>query len=140
VAIASFIFQTVPLKGAVNVVSYWRLGEGDPGAAVGVTATNATDSVGAKNLMFQGNASYANDVSATAASHTSSSVSVNFTNSAYATNAVVSTATDNFGIECWVKPTALGGGQVIAYNGITGGFGDGGWGIIIAANNTYEGL
>ena len=67
--------------------------------------------------------------------------SINFTNSAYATNAIVSTAQDNFGIECWAKPTAMGGGQVIAYNGGTGGFaGSSGWGIILAANNTYQGL
>jgi alpha-tubulin suppressor-like RCC1 family protein len=33
-----------------------------------------------------------------------------------------------------------GGGQVIVYNGGTGGFGSGGWGIIIAADNTYQGL
>src|ERR1041385_2759497 len=37
--------------------------------------------------------------------------------------------------------TALGGGQVIVYNGGTGGAaGSSGWGIIIAADNTYEGL
>ncbi len=135
-----FISQTIPLDAAINVVSYWRLGENDPGAASGVTATTAVDSAGTKNLKFQGNARYTNDVATTAASHTGSSLSVNFTNSAYATNTVVSTATDNFGIECWAKPTAFGGGQVIAYNGGTGGVGDGGWGIIIAANNTYQGL
>lgn len=132
---------TPAARGAVTVVSYWRMGESDPGAASGVTATNAIDSAGAKNLTFHGNASYANDISATAATRISSSLSVNFTNSAYATNAIVSTVTDNFGIECWVKPTALGGaGQVIAYNGVTGGPGSGGWGLIIAADNTYEGL
>jgi autotransporter-associated beta strand protein len=126
---------------AINVVSYWRLGESDPGAAAGAIASNTTDLVGGMNLKFQGNARYANDVGATAATRPGSILSVNFTNSAYATNAVVSTATDNFGIECWAKPTALGGGQVIAYNGGTGGAGgSSGWGIILAADNTYQGL
>jgi autotransporter-associated beta strand protein len=127
-------------RAAINVVSYWRLGESDSGAAAGATAANTTDSVGAMNLRFQGNARYANDVAATAATHIGSLLSVNFTNSAYATNAIVSTAQDNFGIECWAKPTALGGGQIIAYNGVTGGAGSGGWGIIIAADGTYQGL
>lgn len=128
-------------RAAINVVSYWRLGESDSGAAAGAAAANTTDSVGATSLKFQGNARYANDVAATAATRIGSLLSVNFTNSDYATNAIVSTATDNFGIECWAKPTALGGGQVIAYNGGTGGAGgSSGWGIIIAADNTYEGL
>ncbi len=128
-------------RAAISVVSYWRLGESDSGAAAGATATSTTDSVGGMNLAFQGNARYANDVATTAANRIASLLSVNFTNSAYAINPIVSTATDNFGIECWAKPTALGGGQVIAYNGGTGGAGgSSGWGIIIAADGTYEGL
>jgi hypothetical protein len=79
-------------RAAINVVSYWRLGESDPGATAGATATNTTASVGGTNLKFQGNASYANDVAATAATRPGSLLSVNFTNSAYATNAIVSTA------------------------------------------------
>src|SRR5204863_6698953 len=96
-----FIFQTVPLHATINVVSYWRLGEADPGAAAGVPASTTTDSVGAKNLTFHGNASYRSDVAASAVTHAGSSLSVNFTSSAYAVNTIVSTATDNFGIECW---------------------------------------
>ena len=34
-------------RAAINVVSYWRLGESDSGAAAGAAATNTTDSVGA---------------------------------------------------------------------------------------------
>src|ERR1051326_328063 len=64
-----FIFQNVPLHATINVVGYWRMGEGDPGAAAGVTATNATDSVSAKNLKFQGNASYTTNVAASAVAH-----------------------------------------------------------------------
>jgi len=140
-AIAWLVFQTVPLHAAINVVSYWRMGESDPGAAAGVAVANTIDSAGTNNLTVQGAALYASDVAATATYHTGSSLSVNFANGAFATNAIVSTATYNFGIECWVKPTALGtNDQVIAYNGSTGGFGSGGWGIFIAADHTYEGL
>src|ERR1041385_9212238 len=104
VAVACFAFQIVPSHAAITVVSYWRLGEGDPGAVVGGTVTNGTDSAGANNLSFQGNAHYANDVAIAAASHAASSLSVNFPNGAYATRPIVSTASDNFGVECWVKP------------------------------------
>src|SRR5258705_5219857 len=89
VAVACVAFQTIPSHAAITVVSYWRLGESDPGSAVGGTATNATDSAGAKNLTFQGNAHYANDVSLAAASHTGSSLSINFTNRAPATHSIV---------------------------------------------------
>lgn len=133
-------FSGASSHAVVTVVSYWRLGETDPGASTGLAVTNTVDVVGGMNLEVQGKAQYTNDVASSAARHTGSTLSVSFDNSAYATTSIVSTATDNFGIECWVKPTALGGGQVIAYNGITGGNGDGGWGIIIAADNTYKGL
>jgi hypothetical protein len=113
------------------------MGENDPGAAPGVSVTNTVDIAGTNNLRFRGPARYTNDVAAIAASRTGSSFAINFTNGAYATNAVVSTATDNFGIECWVKPTQTSSNQVIAYNGITGGAGDGGWGLIIDGNNHY---
>jgi hypothetical protein len=122
-------------------VAFWRLGENDPGSVVGVTATNTVDITGTHKLVFQGNARYSGDVSTYAANILGSAFSINFTNGAFATNTIVSSATDNFGIECWVKPTALGvSGQVLAYNGGTGGLGDGGWGLLIAADNTYQAL
>lgn len=132
-------FAGASSRATITVVSYWRLGENDPGAAPGVTATNTVDSAGTNNLAFVGSARYANDVAASAAIHTGSSLSINFTNGAYATNAIVSAAINNFGIECWVKPTAPApaGGEVIAYNGSTA---SNGWGIILAPNNTYEAL
>src|SRR5690348_15248714 len=79
-AIASFVFQTMPGHAAINVVSYWHLGESDRGAVVSAAATNATDSVGANNLAVQGSARYSNDVAPTAVGYAGSSLSVNFTN------------------------------------------------------------
>src|SRR5207244_1394333 len=78
VAAACFVLQVVPLHATINVVSYWRMGESDPFAAPGAIATNTIDSSGYATLEFRGNARYASDVAATAASHAGSSVSVNF--------------------------------------------------------------
>lgn len=124
-------------RATVTPVGYWRMGESDAGAANGVTATNVADLAGAHPLKFQGAAAYSADVSPSATYSTGSSLSVNFTSSAYATNTVVSTAVDNFGIECWVKPTASGATQVIAYNGNTG---TSGWGLIVSSTNSYQAL
>jgi alpha-tubulin suppressor-like RCC1 family protein len=132
------VFPGASSHAAVTVLNYWRLGESDPGATNGVTATNTVDSVGTNNLTFTGTPWYTNDVAATALSHTASSLSVNFTNGAYATNSLILTNVDNFGVECWVKPMALGIGQVIVYNGSTGGTGDGGWGILINSAGMYQ--
>src|SRR5215469_1130105 len=107
------VFPGASSHAAITVVSYLRLGEGDPGAANGVTATNTVDSVGTNNLTVAGTAWYTNDVAATAASHTGSSLSVNFTNGAYAISSLILTNVDNFGVECWVKPMAIGTGVVI---------------------------
>jgi hypothetical protein len=140
-AVVWLLLSPAIVQATVNTAAYWRLGENDPGAMPGVTVTSTIDSAGTNNLTFEGGAAeYANDVAATAASHTGSSLSINFANGAYATNVIMATNVDNFGIECWAKPTALGGGQVIAYNGSTGGSGDGGWGIIIGSDNNYYGL
>jgi hypothetical protein len=35
------LVSLMPARGTINVVSYWRMGEQDPGAAPGITATNA---------------------------------------------------------------------------------------------------
>lgn len=132
------IFSGTSSRAAITVVSYWRLGENDPGATNGVTATNTVDIAGTNNLQFHGTAQYTNDVAAIAANHTGSSLSINFTNGAYAINPLILTNVDNFGVECWVKPMALGSGQVIVYNGATGGTGDGGWGIILNPAGMYQ--
>lgn len=123
---------TPAADAAITVVSYWRLGESDPGAGKGITATNTIDSVGSHNLKFSGQAYYSNDVDLAALAHVGSSRSVSFGSGAFASNSIVSTATDNFGIEAWVKPASVSAGQVIAYNGATD---TSGWGIIVSGSN-----
>jgi DNA-binding beta-propeller fold protein YncE len=120
-------------SGAITVVSYWRIGEFDPGASPGVAATGPTDTaIGAHNLKAVGQAYYSNNVAVAALAHVSSSLSLNFASGAFASNSIVSTATDNFGIEAWVKPTSVNAGQVIAYNGSTA---TSGWGIMVSGSN-----
>src|SRR5262249_29770917 len=91
-------------SAVITVVSYWRLGESDPGASAGSVATIGIDSVASHNLKVRGPAFYSSDVSIAALAHLGSSQSVSFGSGAFATNTIVSTATDNFGIEAWVKP------------------------------------
>lgn len=132
-ALAWVALNTASAPGSIAIAGYWRMGDGDPGATAGMAATNLIDATGAHNLAINGPASYSTDVSADAWNHRSSLLSVNFTNGAYATSAIVTNYVDNFGIECWVKPTAqLGTGQVIVYNGRTDTTG---WGLIITPTN-----
>jgi hypothetical protein len=123
---------TPAARAGITVVSYWRMGESDPSATAGTAATNTTDSFGSHNLKISGQAFYSNDVASAALAHVSSSLSLNFTNGGFASNSIVSTATDNFGIECWVKPASVTAGQVIAYNGATD---TSGWGLIVSGSN-----
>jgi sugar lactone lactonase YvrE len=119
-------------SAAITVVSYWRLGESDPGASAGTVATNTIDSVALHNLKVRGPAFYSSDVGVTALAHVGSSQSVSFGSGAFASNSIVSSATDNFGIEAWVKPASVNAGQVIAYNGATD---TSGWGIMVSGSN-----
>src|ERR1043165_3782741 len=120
------------VSAAISVVSYWHMGESDTGAGNGVLATNTIDIVGLHNLKFGGLAFYSSDVAIPALAHAGSSRSVSFGSGGFASNSIVSTATDNFGIECWVKPAAVTAGQVIAYNGATD---TSGWGLIVSGSN-----
>lgn len=135
---ALFLSAVQSARATVTSVGYWRLGESDFGAAPGIAVTNVADLAGSHPLVFHGQAAYAADVSSSASNAPGSTLSVNFTNSAYATNTIVSTAVDNFGIECWVKPSTSAPSQVIVYNGNTGGGASGGWGFFLADDNTYQ--
>src|SRR6267142_4285663 len=132
VLVLNLVFASAAIA-AITVDSYWRIGEFDPGASPGVSATGPTDTaIGAHNLKAVGQAYYSNDVAVAALAHVSSSLSLNFASGAFASNSIVSTATDNFGIECWVKPASVVAGQVIAYNGATD---TSGWRLIVSGSN-----
>jgi len=121
-------------RAAITVLDYYRLGETEPGAANSGVITNANDSTGLKNLTVMGGPLWSSNVSVEAAS----SLSARFSSAQpqYGTNSVLSTLTDNFGIEAWVNPTITILNHTIAYNGDSG---LNGWGVI-QSGNTYQGL
>jgi sugar lactone lactonase YvrE len=128
------VLSTVPARATITVLDAWQIGEGDPGAAASGAATNLVDHVGTFNLKTAGAAVYSSDVATAAAAHAGSLLSVNFTNSTYASSGLLTTVADNFGVELWVKPTATAGNDCILYNGNSGGSG---WGLFII-NGTYQ--
>jgi hypothetical protein len=119
---------TTRAPAAVTNVAWYRLGENDPGAASGLGVTSATtDRVGANHLRPFGGPLYTGAVSADAASRLGSTLAVQFNGaSQFLSNALVSAARDNFGLEAWVKPNSTSGASTpIAYNGAGGN----GWGL-----------
>jgi hypothetical protein len=123
------------VQATVTPLAYWRMGEHDTGMPFlgGVLlATNLTDETGHYPLTVYGTAAYYNNVSVTASNAMGSSLSAEFLGAAYATNNIVSTLTNDFGIECWVDSTDPSTEQIIAYNG-HGSFS--GWGLMVHQTN-----
>jgi len=133
-----FFFSALAAPAAVTNVVWYRLGESDAGAASGVIVSGSTtDLLGVRHLTPYSNPRYTNRFATAVASQVGSSLSVNFNGtSQYLSNAVVSTATNNFGLEVWVKPNATdAGNRTIVYNGhplVSG------WGLIQRAGTEYR--
>src|SRR5438552_18616270 len=91
-------------NAAVTNVAWYSLGEKDPGAASGQIVNSASvDLIGAHHLRRFGTPRYTNNVSTVAAGKIGSSLAVLFNGvNQFYSNAVVTTARDNFGIEAWV--------------------------------------
>ena len=133
----SLAFSAVS-HAAVTNVAWYRLGENDPGAASGVVVSGfTTNLIGSQNLIPFGSPRYTNRFATTAASQVGSSLSVNFNGtSQYLSNAIISSAVDNFGLEVWVKPNATdSGNRTIVYNGNPT---VNGWGLIQRAGTEYR--
>lgn len=108
---------------AVTTVAYYKLGEADPGAVVGATAANPTlPTTGAVNLPRIGSPVYS---AQSFVRPTPIAVAFNGSTDGFRVNAPISAATDNFGIEAWVRPNSIAGNSVIAYNGNTSTSGGG---------------
>src|SRR5665213_207654 len=101
------VFLAEPVHATVTVIDYYQLGENDPGALAGNPVVATVDAVGAKNLPATNSPLYSCDVSSSAATQTASRLSVSFPggNQSLA-GPVVSTVTNNFGLEAWVKANA----------------------------------
>jgi Concanavalin A-like lectin/glucanases superfamily/FG-GAP-like repeat len=127
-----------PTHAVVTNVVWYRLGENDPGAASGVIATNTANLLGFNSLKPIGSPRYTNAVSPGAANGLGSSLAVHFSGTNQClTNALVSTAINNFGLEAWVKPkTTNAGAYYIAQNGFLY---FGGW-AIAQFGNSYAAL
>lgn len=115
---------------AVTTVASYRLGEADPGAVAGGAGADPTRaSIGSVDLVRSGAPVYSSQTPPTVAS----SLSMRFAGGADRyTGALISSATDNFGIEAWVRSdgnTALN--STLAYNGNTG---SSGWGLFRLGN------
>jgi len=135
-AVALLLLALAPAaRATVTNLAYWRLGENDPGAVNGGAASSTTNLLGgALNLV--GSPAYTNDVSTVAAAQVGSTLGLRFGGSNYGTNALVSTLTNNFGLELWVRPDSASGTQCLGYNGNSG---VNGWGLYIHGGQ-FKGL
>jgi len=128
-----------PVSATIQPLNYWRMGENDPGAVASGSCTNSMDLLASNNLAFvpiNGNQYpvYTAAVAATAAANTGSTLGLATTNGQYGTASLTTSAVNNFGLECWVKPATTNAvGAVLAYNGLRGN----GWGLFLN-NNQYE--
>lgn len=107
-----------------TTVAEWRLGEDDAGASNGTAGNDPTTGINdGWGLTKSGTPVY----SSTAA--TGSTLSMQLNGSSVYSAASQITATDNIGMECWARPTALGssGYSFALSNGRTG---NGGYGIV----------
>lgn len=117
-------------------VAWWHMGEADPGASSGGSATLTQDSVGSNNMTVYNGCSYSSDVGAAAAVNADSSLSIDFpgnaanwatSNSPYARAAAPNTGSNNFGVELWLKVLAVSDAVIlidgqVAYPGPYSGF------------------
>ncbi|MET4576226.1 LamG domain-containing protein [Ottowia thiooxydans] len=124
--VAALSCGLLPAWAAINVVAHYKLGEADSGAANNaVIASGTTPTVGATTLPVIGTPRYS---IAGSPQPRPSRLSVQFNGSTdgFRTPAVISTATDNFGVEAWVRATSTAGSSQVAYNGNSS---TSGWGI-----------
>lgn len=122
-----------PARAVVNTLGLWRLGEDDPGSAHGAIGNPLTvGTLGGADLGREGNPTYSSLV--TAPGFSSRSVLFDGTDDLYFTTTVPSVATDNFGLEAWVNPTAVDGFNFAVSNGRNT---NGGWGIVQIGGNWH---
>ncbi len=131
-SVGTFVGNDIPFN---SLFAYFRLGEIDLGAGQGVNSSSSSNSIGTNRLVLTGTVTYDTNVSSIAATRAGSSFSLNFADTSSGTATLVSTVTDNFVLEVWVKPARIAG-QSIVYNGNGA---NNGWGIQ-QNNNEYRAL
>lgn len=113
-----------PAVAAVTPIDYYRMGETENAAPGSASVT--LDSVGGKTMTLVGTPFYVADAAGTAVSATGSTNSLWFFSGTWGNASLLTTATDNVGLEAWVKPGSLpAGSHCLVYNGTSGanGFG-----------------
>jgi len=122
----------LPASAVVTVVAQYRLGEADGAVTVGAVAASGTQpSVGATTLTAAGTPRYSNAASP-APRPSPLSVQFNGTTDGFRAPGVLSTVTNNFGVEAWVRATSTSGNSQVVYNGNSSTTG---WGIFRAGSN-----
>ncbi len=118
--------MVAPADAAITVLAQYRMGEADPGAAPGLPGANPTlPSVGATGLTRFGDPAYG--VVRPPFQNSQLAMAFDGADDRYEAGAVLSTVTDNFGVEAWVKSNGrTTQNALIAYNGNTG---SSGWGL-----------
>src|SRR5262245_23198603 len=102
IALIAALLAAPGVRAAITVNNYWRMGENDPGASTGGSASNTVDNVGGTTLFLSGNPLWQPVVASSASTNTGSGTCIDFsTNGTYGTNAVISSIVDNFGLELW---------------------------------------
>lgn len=121
------------VSGSVVTVSYYRLGESDPGATAGqAMAAAATDSGGAADLHQVGTAPvYSSDTGING-----STLSMEVNGGGYTNATPLVTLTDNWGLEAWVQAASPSATSCIAYNGNSANSGMG----LYQVNDQFVGL
>ena len=113
-------------QATVTSIAWWRMGEGEPGVGNSVSVASVTNQTGGPPLVMQHLPAFSSMVALRAASRVGSAYSVQFFPTTYGTNAVVSTLTNNFGLELWVYAENDTSTNCLAYNGNTTA---NGWGL-----------
>lgn len=133
------LFVAGAAQAAITVVAQYRLGEADPSPNPGTAATATQPSVGTTPLAATGAPTYSSQLSP---GRIASLRSVAFDGVDDRFDAgVVTSVTDNFGIEAWVRSNGrTANNAIVAYNGnsSTSGFGlirfGGNWALLHGGN------
>jgi hypothetical protein len=127
---------TLTARASITPLAWYHLGEADSGVITnGAVATNTVDSVGTNDLTLLNGPTYATNVAATASAQTGSTSGLAFNGANQrGIGTLLTTKTNNFGLELWVKPNNLSGSQILAHNGLTQ---NDGWGIRILDTNYF---
>ena len=115
VVLGAILFPAVPMShaGPLVTAAWWRIGENDPGAVHGA-GTVATTNLQGGVFEVDGSPAYTTNT----ASGSGSGMALEFSGWQYCVSAIPTTATENFGIELWVKPAETNGTRCLAYNGL----------------------